>query len=132
MPGHPGYWLTQTRLNSGQSILAARDLFIIPGHEEVDLDPQEPMDQMVYVHFHAGPYSFWAASVDWTTGTFTGYSRNRLTGPVGRWGQCSFEVLRGVRIPVLVDGQRIQVQLERENDFHPRLLRDALRKDLSE
>lgn len=132
MPEHPGYWLAQTRLNAEQAILGAMDLFIIPEAEEEDPAAKEPMDQVVYVHFHAGPYSFWAAAVDWTTGTFTGYSRNSLTGPVGRWGQCTLEVLCGIRIPVRIEGQLQKVPLQRDPDFQPQLLRDALRVDRQE
>lgn len=132
MPEHPGYWLVQTRLNPEQSILSAMDLFTIPVVEDVDPDPGDPLDQVVYVHFHAGTYSFWAAAVDWSTGTFTGYSRNSLTGPVGRWGQCTLEVLCGIRIPVRVEGQLLKVRLQRDGGFHAQLLRDALRVDRQE
>jgi len=126
MAEHPGYWLAQTRLNPDQTILSAVDLFTIPGAEEVDPAPGEPLDKVVYVHFHAGTYSFWAAAVDWSTGTFTGYSRNSLTGPVGRWGQCTLEVLCGIRIPVLGEGKVLHVRLQRDADFHAQLLRDAV------
>ena len=132
MAEHPGYWLAQTRLNAEQTILSATDLFTIPAVEEVHPDPVDLLDQVVYVHFHAGPYSFWAASVGWNTGTFTGYSRNSLTGPVGRWGQCTLEVLCGIRIPVLVEGKILHVRLQRDADFQPQLLRDALRVDRQE
>jgi hypothetical protein len=132
MPEHPGYWLAQTRLNPEQAILGAMDLFIIPEAEEVNLDSGDLLDQAVYVHFHAGTYSFWAAAVDWTTGTFTGYSRNSLTGPVGRWGQCTLEVLCGIRIPVLIEGQLQKVRLQRDAVFQPQQLRDALRVDRQE
>jgi len=132
MPEHPGYWLVQTRLNPEQTLLSAMGLFIIPGVEELDPAPVDPMDQIVYAHFHAGSYSFWAAAVDWTTGTFTGYSRNSLTGPVGRWGQCTLEVLCGIRIPVRIEGQLQKVPLQRDPDFQPHLLRDAVRVDSQE
>ena len=81
MAEHPGYWLTQTRLNATQTILSGLELFTLPDIKDVRLEAADPLEQMVYVHFFAGGFSFWAAAVEWKTGIFTGYSRNRLLGP---------------------------------------------------
>jgi hypothetical protein len=126
MAEHPGYWLTQTRLNATQTILSGLDLFTLPDIKDVRLDAADPLEQMVYVHFFAGGFSFWAAAVEWKTGIFTGYSRNRLLGPTETWSTCTHEVLRGIRIPFKVNGEIVRIPLERDTRFRPRMLRDAL------
>jgi hypothetical protein len=126
MAEHPGYWLTQTRLNATQTILSGLDLFTLPDIKDVHLDAQDPLEEMVYVHFFAGGFSFWAAAVEWKTGIFTGYSRNRLLGPTDTWSTCTHEVLRGIRIPFKANGAIVRIPLERDTRFRPRMLRDAL------
>ena len=127
MAGHPGYWLSQTRLNVTQNILSGIELFTLPEISDVDQNPPDPMDMMVYVHFFAGSYSLWVAAVDWENGIFLGYSRNLAVGSAGCLERCSHEDLRGMRIPRIVDGRRIVVGLERDTRFNPKPLREALR-----
>jgi hypothetical protein len=130
MAGHPGYWLSQTRLNVTQNILSGIELFTLPEISDVDPNPRDPLEIMVYVHFFAGSYNLWVAAVDWEDGIFLGYSRNQAVGPTGCLERSSHEDLRGIRIPMTVDGQIVRLPLERDTHFLPRLLWDALRQDL--
>jgi hypothetical protein len=130
MAEHPGYWLTQTRLNATQTILSGLDLYVLPDIKDVDLSIGDPLGQVVYVRFFAGGFSFWAAAVEWKTGIFSGYSRNRLLGPTDDWNTCTHEVLRGIRIPFKVNGEIVRVPLERDTRFRPKTLGDALKLDI--
>lgn len=127
MPRHPGLWLTQIRLNSSQTLLSGLELFSLPDIRTLPakLDPIE--NQMARVHFFAGSYSFWGVAVDFETGDFLGYSRNRITGPVGRWGLVPYQRLLGIRIPIKIDGVMTRIPLERDQHFHPKSLEEALR-----
>jgi len=130
MAGHPGYWLSQTRLNVTQNILSGIELFTLPEISDVDPNPPDPLEIMVYVHFFAGSYNLWVAAVDWEDGIFLGYSRNLALGPLGFLERCSHEDLRGIRIPLKVGGQMVRLPLERDTHFHPKLLWDALGQDI--
>ena len=110
---HPGYWLSQKRLNVTQKVVSAFDLFLMPETSELDPKPPEPFVVMVHMHFHDDDYHHFAASVCWETGEFWGYSMNLLTGwDRGRWGLVSHERFLG---------------LTREEDFRPKPLLEALR-----
>jgi len=130
MAPHPGAWLTQTRLNVTQTILSGIELFTLPDIKNVDLTVGDPLEQTVFVHFFAGGFSFWAAAVDWETGIFTGYSRNRLLGPNGSWTTCTHEVLRGIRLPIKVNGEIVRIPLERDTRFRAKKLREALNAEI--
>ena len=127
MPEHPGLWLAQIRLNPSQTLLSGLELFSLP---EIQTLPSNlgPLEQrMVRVHFFAGNYSFWGAAVDFETGTFLGYSRNYLTGPTGRWGLLPCQRLLDIRIPIKIDGVMTKLRLERDLNFGPQPLSEALR-----
>ena len=130
MSPHPGAWLAQTRLNATQTILSGIELFTLPDIKDVDLNAVDPLKQTVYVHFFTGRFSFWAVAVDWEIGIFTGYSRNRLLGPNGSWTTCTHEALRGMRLPIKVNGEIVRIPLERDTRFRPKALRVALRADI--
>lgn len=129
-PKHPGYWLTQIRINPSQALLSGLELFILPDVDEINVAPADSMDQVVFAHFFAGTYNFWAAGVDWSSGIFIGYSLNRISGPVGRWGRVSEETLRHIRICMKVDGEIRQIPLSRSTHFHPQSLREALQSEI--
>lgn len=127
MPQHPGFWLTQIRLNPSQTVLSGLELFSLPDIQTLpsNLGPIEK--RIVRVHFFAGSYSFWGAAVDFETGDFLGYSRNRLTSPEGRWGVVPYRRLLDIRIPIKVDGVMTQLRLERDHYFRPQPLIEAIR-----
>lgn len=127
MPQHPGFWLTQIRLNPSQTLLSGLELFSLPEIQTLPTILGSIEKQIVRVHFFAGSYSFWAAAIDFETGDFLGYSRNRLTGPVGRWGVIPFRRLLDIRIPIKVDGAMTQLRLERDHYFRPQPLVEAIR-----
>jgi len=126
---HPGAWLAQTRLNAAQNILSGIELFTLPDIKDVDLSAGDPLEHLVFVHFFAGGFSFWAAAVEWKTAVFTGYSRNRLLGPTGIWGKLEHEVLKGIRLPIKLNGEIVRIPLERDTRFRPKKLREALQAD---
>jgi len=130
MAPHPGAWLVQTRLNVTQTILSGIELFTLPDIKDVDLNAGDPLEQMVYVHFFAGGFSFWAAAVDWENGIFTGFARNRLLGPTETWSTCTHEVLRGIRLPIKVNGEIVRIPLERDTRFRLKKLREAIQADI--
>jgi hypothetical protein len=127
MPPHSGLWLTQIRLNSSQTLLSGRELFSLPEIKALPSNPGSIEKQLVRVHFYAGSYSFWGVAVDFETGDFLGYSRNRITDPEGRWGLVPYQRLLGIRIPIKIDGVMTRIPLERDQHFHPMSLEEALR-----
>lgn len=129
MPQHLGLWLTQIRLNPSQTLLSGLELFSLPDIQAVPANPASIENQIARVHFYAGGYSFWGVAVDFGSGDFLGYSRNRLTGPTGRWGLVPYQRLLGIRIPIKIDGVMTRIPLERDRHFHPMSLKEALRWD---
>ncbi len=127
MPQHPGLWLTQVRLNPSQTLLSGLELFSLPEIQTLPSNLGSIEKQLVRVHFYAGSYSFWGMAVDFETGDFLGYSRNRITGPGGRWGVVPYLRLLGIRIPIKIDGVMTQIPLERDQHFRPMSLEEALR-----
>jgi hypothetical protein len=127
MPQHPGLWLMQVRLNPSQTLLSGLELFSLPEIKALPSNLGSIEKQLVRVHFYAGSYSFWGVAVDFETGDFLGYSRNRITGPEGRWGLVSYQRLLGIRISLKIDGVMTQIPLERESHFTPQFLSEALR-----
>jgi hypothetical protein len=127
MPAHPGFWLTQIRLNPEQTVLCGLELFSLP---EIQLLPTDlgPLEQRIMrVHFYAGSYSFWGAAIDFETGDFLGYSQNRLQGPIGRWGLVPLQRLLDIRISIKIDGVMTRLRLERDVHFHPQPLSEVAR-----
>ena len=127
MPQHPGFWLTHIRLNPCQTLLSGLELFSLPEIQTLPTNLGSIEKQIVRVHFFAGSYSFWGAAIDFETGDFLGYSRNRLTGPEGRWGVVPYRRLLDIRIPIKVDGVMTQMRLERDHYFRPQPLAEAVR-----
>lgn len=124
---HPGFWLMQVRLNPTQTLLSGLELFSLPEIKALPSNLGSIEKQIVRVHFYAGSYSFWGMAVDFDTGDFLGYSRNRITGPEGRWGLVPYQRLLGIRIPIKIDGVLTRIPLEREPRFRPKFLSEALR-----
>ena len=127
MSQHPGLWLTQIRLNPGQSLFSTRELVSVPDIHSIapDLGPDD--DPTVWMHLFAGCYSFWGGAVDFETGEFLGYVRDRSIASTGRWGLIPYSYLVGIRVPIKIEGVMTRIPLEREERFHPQALSEALR-----
>ena len=82
---------------------------------------------MVYVHFFAAGFSFWAYEVDADQGDFQGYARFQGSTHGGQFCQFSAWDLSRLRFPDrIVNGKILDTPISRDTTFTPRTLVEAL------
>ena len=142
----PGEWLTCFPLNEHQELMTLEDFQLLcppKNKEEVDGGPgkqqsptlalvakeiiQDPMAQLMHVHYHAAGFDFWVQSVDPYSGDLSGYARILGSSSEGQWCSINHWDMAHWRLPDrILLGELMTIPIQRVVDFTTRTLREAL------
>jgi len=142
----PGEWLTVFPLNEHQELMTLDEFQLLcppEKPEEVDGElgkqkspaqdsvaaeiVQDPMTQLVHVHYQAAGFDFWVNSVDPYSGNLSGYARILGSSSEGRFCLINYWDMAQWRIPDrILLGELMTIPIERNVKFSTRTLREAL------
>jgi len=144
----PGEWLTVFPLNEHQELMTLEDFHLLcppEKHAEADGEQgkqqspaqestareivQEPMAQLMHIHYHAAGFHFWVHSVDPYSGNLSGYARILGSSSEGQWCSVNHWDMAQWRIPDrILLGELMMIPIQRDISFTTRTLREALMK----
>jgi hypothetical protein len=88
---------------------------------------QDPMAQLVHVHYHAAGFHFWVNSVDPYSGNLSGYAHILGSSSEGQYCSINHWDMAQWRIPDrILLGELMTISIERDTEFTTRSLREAL------
>ena len=132
----PGEWLCCFPLNEHQELMTLEDFQLLCPPEksaEVDGEPrrqqsptqestareivQDPMAQLMHVHYNAAGFDFWVHSVDPYSGNLSGYARILGSSSEGQWCSVNHWDLAQWRIPDrILLGELMMIPVQRDLD----------------
>jgi len=142
----PGEWLTVFPLNEHQELMTLEDFQLLcppekpeeAGGEQGKQQSQsqesaaaeigqDPMAQLMHVHYHVVGFDFWVSSVDPYSGNLSGYARILGSSSEGQWCSVNHWDMAQWRIPDrILLGELMTIPIQRDIYFTSRTLREAL------
>lgn len=147
----PGEWLCCFPLNEHQELMTLEDFALLcppengvgeGGDRGQQQSPtsavtaieiaEDPMAQLVHVHYRAAGFDFWVSAVDPYSGELSGFARILGSGSEGQFCLINYWDMSRWRIPerVLL-GELMMISIERDTGFTTRTLREALAEQVS-